>query len=849
MTADMDFLKKRLSEKPASILLGAGFSYGAKNKGGNILQLGSGLSKKLYEHFFVDHPINTDRNYLNKVSVQKENLSEICTILRSEGHQEIRDTYLCNVFSGCHPSGTQFQSKIKNYKWNTIFTLNIDDLVENIFSASHSKLCVWNYSHNGKRIPNAQTLIKLHGDVNAKDDGFVFDSDEYSNFIAEGNCLLKEFAHIFLSGDMVILGSEFQENDISFMLRVYETSGYQNNDCHYFFVMPSIKSISLSNKIQNTENFHWINMDTESFLTFVCDNVVQNENNRNVLKERGAVFLDEISPKENYISEIYYGCPTQYNDFYEEWDIIYPGQKTTLKKITSHHKKVTLVTLSGKPYNGKTTVAKRFLVDLKNLGYIAIELPRVGFDVYESLSSFFYSLPNDSKVALFLENAAYHYQHIISFAKKHLVDLSHLVIITTDTTQNHIGRSHYLADLSDDFEWENFEISEEITPEYAAKVFYKLCVKKRLNNYLKFCPPMTHPTDKNNMYRIWDEMRKTNDIVDVLYFSSEGRYFRDYYLDWFSSHKEKYYSDYIYILSALGKLGISKIPLYALPKLLPDKAARFKTQEFLQRYPDLLEARGGYIKLLRSRLISSVLHPTHEDTLKNAIYQLVRYTLGLFTENDQSESYELFQKALRIKRIRNYSLLSNDQIEDLFTSLEKHCSTISYFWVQFGLAFQYLKRFEDANNCFLYAKSIRSESYQVAHALAKNRMEIGLDDLRKGNLDADEVFNQGCNEMEEIIYNPNFQNAYNYSVHSYAFFIMKYYDKKGLLVPSEKCVMLNKLFVQVIAKPIDVRMKNIIVQFCDYCKAHDMGQYCTGLEDVRKIIPYLAVDEDDVLVD
>lgn len=52
MTTDMDFLKKRLSEKPASILLGAGFSYGAKNKGGNILQLGSGLSTKLYEHFF-----------------------------------------------------------------------------------------------------------------------------------------------------------------------------------------------------------------------------------------------------------------------------------------------------------------------------------------------------------------------------------------------------------------------------------------------------------------------------------------------------------------------------------------------------------------------------------------------------------------------------------------------------------------------------------------------------------------------------------------------------------------------------------------------------------------------------
>lgn len=53
----------------------------------------------------------------------------------------------------------------------------------------------------------------------------------------------------------------------------------------------------------------------------------------------------------------------------------------------------------------------------------------------------------------------------------------------------------------------------------------------------------------------------------------------------------------------------------------------------------------------------------------------------------------------------------------------------------------------------------------------------------------------------------------------------------------------------IIAKPIDVKMKKIIVQFCDYCKAHDMSQYCTGLEDVRKIIPYLAVDENDVLAD
>lgn len=846
LSQDSNFLKERLLQRSAAILLGAGFSFGAKNQGDNNLPLGTGLANKLYNHFYMEFPPAKDAKYIEDVSNYQDDLRKICSILRSENRQEIRDTYLSKIFSGCHPGVKQFQYQIKSYEWHTIFTLNIDDLVENVFAVTNTPLCVWNNGQNGTRTPNTQTLIKLHGDINYPEGGFVFDDEEYSKFTSDNNCLLKEFAHVFLTRDMVILGSEFQESDISFVLGLYESAGYQNNNCHYFFVVPKINDLVLQNKIENIDNFHWIEMDTEMFFAFMSKDVIQITNNRNLLKEHGAVFIDEIAIKENYSSEIYYGKPTQYNDFFGQWDIIYPTQKNLVKNTVEHHAPVTIITLFGKPYSGKTTVAKRFLTDLKDSGYIAIEIPHMEFHLYESLSQYLCTISTQTKVALLIENAAYQYEHIITFSTEHFDDVDHLVVITTDTTQNHTGRTHDLLNLPEQIEWYDFRISERITPEFAAKIFYRLCEKKRLNNYWKYCPPRTFPTDTDNMYRILEKMREADDIIDVLYFSSEGRYFRDYYANWVKMHRNSFYDDYLYVLADLGKLGISSVPLYVFPKLVPSKAPGFKTEKFLKCYPNIVEAESGYIKLLRSRLIGGVLKSRQDDTLKDALYQLVRYMMGLFVEGDESVAYEMFRKALRVKRIQNHSLLSFSQIASLFSSLEKHCSSISYFWVQYGMAFQLIGKFSDANNHFLYAKNIRPNSYQVAHALAKNRMEIGLDALKHGRAFADENFQQGCMEMENIINNPNYSRAFIYSVHAYSNMLMKYYQEKGQIIPPEKCEKLNRYFELLLEMQMDSRAKESVIKFYRYCEFNKMPQYCVGLENIWKIKPRIVVDEDDI---
>lgn len=524
---ELDFLNARLTERKASLLLGAGFSVGAKNAGHKDILLGEGLSKQLYKHFYIDcPPAKFSREYCENIKLYEKDLKKICTILSSENRRELRDFYLTNIFSGCKPVGTQFQNKIKNYSWKKIFTLNIDDLVENIFANSNTPLCKWNHSQHGNQQEDSQTLIKLHGDVMDPEGGFVFDEDEYTSFTLENNCLLKEFATCFLSGDMVILGTEFQENDLSFILKLYELAGYNDNGNHYFFVVPNLKDVVLRNKINSNENFHWIEMNTNQFLEHITENVIEPENHRSVLKEHGTIFLDEIKHKQNYTSKIYSGDYAQYDDFFENWDIRYPGQQNLVEESIKSSDAY-IITLFGKSYNGKTTIAKRFLMDYKNNGYISLEIQNS--NVINSLYTYLSDIGSNVKVAVLMENAAYQYEYIVSLVEKCASIVARFVIITTDSIDNHCSRNHFFNGLPKNIKWKEIEISEQINSEYAAKAFFTLCTKHRLNNYLKLLPPKSSPTISMNMYLIQFKMKAINDIIDVLYYSSDGQYFRDHY--------------------------------------------------------------------------------------------------------------------------------------------------------------------------------------------------------------------------------------------------------------------------------------------------------------------------------
>lgn len=56
---------------------------------------------------------------------------------------------------------------LTEYKWNKIYTLNIDDLVEYVFRKRSIELKVWNNDHDDRGNDKSRTTLeKLHGCVN-----------------------------------------------------------------------------------------------------------------------------------------------------------------------------------------------------------------------------------------------------------------------------------------------------------------------------------------------------------------------------------------------------------------------------------------------------------------------------------------------------------------------------------------------------------------------------------------------------------------------------------------------------------------------------------------------------------
>ena len=62
------------------------------------------------------------------------------------------------------------------------------------------------------------------------------------------------------------------------------------------------------------------------------------------------------------------------------------------------------------------------------------------------LISYFKSLPEKTRVAIYLDNAAYHYKKLIELKNSCPLNIEKLVIISEDTIENHIGKEYLLLD-------------------------------------------------------------------------------------------------------------------------------------------------------------------------------------------------------------------------------------------------------------------------------------------------------------------------------------------------------------------------------------------------------------------
>ena len=825
------------------LLLGAGYSLGSRNNDDKDLELASKLGEILYEHFFTSKKYKsiTDED-IEAANQCKTDLKMICTLLKTLELKSERDDFLTRYFKGCKPKPeNHYHEKFTRYKWNKIFTLNIDDLLENIYAMQDLKYDVIDSgtADPGRDDAIRPKIIKLHGNVANPEFGYVFDSDEYTNFTAEQSPMLRLFGQYFSSNDVIILGSEFQENDLSIINALYQSAGSISAH-NYFFVSPKIGDYNLKRKIDKTPNFYHLPWTTEIFIENISSNVVPYIADNHDLQELGVVFPgDSFRNNPEYLSEIYKGSIPRYEDFLStpSWDIEYPGLSTKIFSEIGKGKDL-IIPLYGNQYCGKTCQLMRLLVEAKKRGFLSFELkvclPR---NLYE-VKGYLQTLPDNQKVAIACDWASSSYKILVDFIREKPSNVSQLVIFTADTKENHFGKRHYLKEAGFNKE---YKISEQLNYKYAENIFKKLDEHTRLGSYQSLIPTGTTAKDVINRTKIINKILEFNDIIDALYYAYKGEKFKDYYRRFVNTHCNDKYWKHICLLSMLDSIGLSKIPISFVDKLLP-LCPDFCFNTFVNTYDDFVQIERGYIHIRGSQIILKFIN-IDNALFEEALYQLVLQTINLFSENKKNEFSDIYEKSLRIKRIYSSGFLDINGMFSLLSRLEPtDASQYSYFWIQYGIAAQKKNQYDDANNHFLKAQTIRN-SYSVRHALALNQMEKGVYQQKHKNNGAEEIFLQGQREMEELIITLNSPRTYRYSVHSYVNMLMQYYHQKGTVIPDETLGKIRDYINIVLQSPLDSWMNCKIRDFISYCNVNGKTQYCR-FEKARRKVSINLTEED-----
>ena len=185
-----------------SILLGAGASVGAIGGNGRSLPTGAGLRDALVAEFGLDSGEET------------LTLPEAYGYLQRHRAAEV-NLYLRDWFTNCRPS---WQALLAEFNWRRVWTLNIDDVVENAFGETGrpTESLNWNQRFSDREFATGHQVIHLHGSATqlhdtGVSDALVFSLNDYLREVSNPRTWHKVFLDEFAGNPFIVIGARLTE--------------------------------------------------------------------------------------------------------------------------------------------------------------------------------------------------------------------------------------------------------------------------------------------------------------------------------------------------------------------------------------------------------------------------------------------------------------------------------------------------------------------------------------------------------------------------------------------------------------------------------------------------------------
>jgi len=767
---EIALLKQCIETRAPILLLGAGFSTGAKNALGNNLMLGKELSKTLYDNVLTPNLDKLSENDKEEAEfyTRKAKLRGLCTIIRNNHLIKVRNTLLQRYYSVVSFDDAPYYQYLTDRKWSYIFSLNIDNLVECIYKSSDRPLKKWTFSSpHYKEEPNNTLLIKLHGDV--KDPNtYVFDDSEYLQFSASDCWMLRKFSDLYVCHDVIIIGTQFQEADIEIALQNVFQYGINNEDFHYFFISPGSFQSSLEDKIKAHKNFHHICWTTEEFLTFLHKKITQPQDALHSLRSQGISYWNqelEHASQSRKDWELYYGRPSEPKDFYYNLDIERKEELSIISKFVEKNP-FGLIEVVGKTYIGKTCLVKRALSEAVKKLYKAFYCPRLDINVLMSIKQYLSGLSEGESVILCFDNCIGFQHNLDDMIKQFKSKLEHLIVIITSNDMTTAASPRYYNGLP----FHRIEMTEKINRQFSEAIYDKLKEQSQLGKLLNYA-------DKPKYIKNY--ICDLNDIIDVLYVAHTGRQFSDYFRSWLNEKRGVISFPVFQAITLLAAMGYPFVSISQMPEIAEAAGCvQFKHRGFLNEFREFCFVDNSAVFLRCSRLFQDVALKDMEPEAKKSFFiSLAEKTAANLDEKDRNERNELFKHITRASSLVRIVGLQEEEALDTLLFLRENCKHLSYYWIQLGILYRERKQFEDAQNAFEYAREAHGcENYQISHAFAKNYMEWGYWELNNNGTDASHIFDEGSKMMLELIWKWSRPDAICFSSHAYIDMNIKYYS-------------------------------------------------------------------------
>lgn len=284
---------------------------------------------------------------------------------------------------------------IPTFLWRRIFTLNIDDALENAYgsASAYQELQVRNWKDPFEEFDDRSSvpLVHLHGYVNRASDGYIFSRQAYLTIIRQLNPWMHVLSELMATEPFIILGSSLDEVDLDYFLSLRSQSTSRSDRGPSILIEPFADAVT----DKECERLGLIRFDgtAEQFMEFLNKEVRDRPRPSDLVSaDERSVFIVEPSthdltafyadfekvpssaPPESSDARFFFGHHPTWSDLAQEYDISRQANTAIIRAIEEAFggsDKRKIIFFSDIPGGGKTTSLRRVAFDLARQGVTA----------------------------------------------------------------------------------------------------------------------------------------------------------------------------------------------------------------------------------------------------------------------------------------------------------------------------------------------------------------------------------------------------------------------------------------------------------------------------------------------